>query len=56
MGLSDDVKEMIRTHMGTQPYQIHCADCNAKLELCSTTVDIDDDITIEVYPCKCRGE
>ena len=49
-----EIEDIIKIHMGNQPYQIFCADCGDDLEVYQCIIDIDLDMKLAVYPCKCQ--
>jgi len=50
-----EIETMIREHMGAQPYEAVCADCDEPLEV-DTRIDNDYDLTIIVSVCKCAKQ
>ena len=47
-----DIEDIIKNHMNEQPYEIKCSECGRDLNF-DRKLDLDQDLTIEVYPCDC---
>jgi len=55
MRVKDDLEEVISNHMDNQPYSVKCMSCGKTL-ICSSKLDKELDLSLEVEPCDCCKE
>lgn len=51
----DKLKDLMSDYVSDQPYSVVCYNCGEGLKFIKG-VDSQMDISIVVYPCKCKGE
>jgi hypothetical protein len=51
-----DLTDILKEHMGRQPYKVICADCNSELQIYKVEVDRDLGLTVYISACSCEKE